>query len=83
MRTGTSQRRAREELRRNFRLLRKSHEERRRLVAQLVHVVRMRQAPHVSGATGRADFQLQGMIDHIVRFSAAGVRACVGAEKRR
>lgn len=53
------------------------------LVAQLVHVVRMRQAPHVSGATGRADFQLDGMIDHIVRFSAAGVRACVGAEKRR
>jgi AcrR family transcriptional regulator len=53
------------------------------LVAQLVHVVRMRQAPHVSGATGRADFQLDGMIEHIVRFSAAGVRACVGAEKRR
>jgi AcrR family transcriptional regulator len=53
------------------------------LVAQLVHVVRMRQAPHVSGATGRADFQLEGMIEHIVRFSAAGVRACVGAEKRR
>jgi hypothetical protein len=52
------------------------------LVAQLVHVVRMRQAPHVSGATGRADFQLKGMIDHIVRFSAAGVRACVGAEPR-
>jgi hypothetical protein len=37
----------------------------------------------VSGATGRADFQLEGMIEHIVRFSAAGVRACVGAEKRR
>ena len=53
------------------------------LVAQLVHVVRMRQAPHVSGATGRADFQLEGMIQHIARFSAAGVRACVGAEKRR
>jgi len=53
------------------------------LLAQLVHVVRMRQAPHVTGATGREDFELRGMIDHIARFSAAGLRACVAGGRGR
>jgi AcrR family transcriptional regulator len=53
------------------------------LLGQLMHVVRMRQAPHVTGPTGREDFELRGMIDHIARFSAAGLRACVVAARGR
>lgn len=53
------------------------------LIAQLVHVVRMRQAPHVTGSTGREDFELRGMIDHIARFSAAGLSACVAGGRGR
>lgn len=53
------------------------------LVAQLVHVVRMR-ATHLStGLDERGDGGLPGVIDHIVRFSAAGMRACVSARARR
>lgn len=53
------------------------------LLGQLLHVVRMRQAPHVTGNAGREDFELRGMIDHIARFTAAGVRACVAPERSR
>jgi TetR/AcrR family transcriptional regulator, regulator of cefoperazone and chloramphenicol sensitivity len=46
------------------------------LVAQLAHVVQMRNAP---GSVRDLDFRgtsLAAAVDHIVRFTAAGVRAC-------
>jgi AcrR family transcriptional regulator len=46
------------------------------LIAQLVNVVRMRAAPHLSGTAERGEDPLPAVVDHIVRFSAAGIRAC-------
>jgi TetR/AcrR family transcriptional regulator, regulator of cefoperazone and chloramphenicol sensitivity len=46
------------------------------LIAQLVQVVQMRQMPAPAGHAGERDFALPRIIDHIVRFSAAGMRAC-------
>jgi len=45
------------------------------LVAQLVHVVQMRHAPGAAPGGHRDDFALAAVVDHIVRFSAAGFRA--------
>jgi len=45
------------------------------VVAQLVHVVQMRASRAASSAGAGADFAFPGIIDHIVRFSAAGIRA--------
>jgi len=53
------------------------------LIAQLAHVVRMRAAHLGAGPEGRGDDGPRDVIDHIVRFSAAGMRACVGARGRR
>ncbi|HET8948369.1 MAG TPA: CerR family C-terminal domain-containing protein [Candidatus Polarisedimenticolia bacterium] len=53
------------------------------LLAQLMHVVRMSQAPHVTGAAGREDFELREMVDHIARFSAAGLRSCAAPRRAR
>jgi AcrR family transcriptional regulator len=44
------------------------------LVAQLVHVVHMRNAPGILRGAGREDFSFPAVVDHIVRFSAAGIR---------
>ncbi len=44
------------------------------LVAQLVHVVHMRNAPGILGVAGRTDFSFPAVVTHIVRFSAAGIR---------
>lgn len=46
------------------------------LIAQLVNVVRMRAAPHLSGTAERGEDPLPEIVEHIVRFSAAGIRAC-------
>ncbi len=46
------------------------------IVAQLVQAAQRRQAPAPAGSRGSRDFQLSRVIDHIVRFSAAGIRAC-------
>jgi len=45
------------------------------VIAQLVQVVQMRQMPAPAGHQGAGDFTLPRIIDHIVRFSAAGMRA--------
>jgi AcrR family transcriptional regulator len=50
------------------------------VVAQLVHVVRMRGMPRTNGPA-RGDFAFPGMVDHIVRFSAAGLRSCAGTRR--
>jgi AcrR family transcriptional regulator len=46
------------------------------VVAQLVQVVQMRQMPAPARHKGAGDFALPQIIDHIVRFSAAGMRSC-------
>ena len=43
--------------------------------SQLVHVVQMRHAPGAARGGHRDDFALTAVVDHIVRFSAAGFRA--------
>lgn len=45
------------------------------VVAQLVHVVQMRAAFGAAASASGGDFAFPGIIDHIVRFSAAGIRA--------
>ena len=52
------------------------------LVAQLVHVVRMRVTPGAVVATHREDFDFPDIVDHIVAFSAAGVRSRAAAAAR-
>jgi AcrR family transcriptional regulator len=47
------------------------------VVAQLVHVVQMRGAAGGVYAAAGGDFAFPGIIDHIVGFSAAGIRAQV------
>lgn len=46
------------------------------IVAQLVQVVQVRHVPAPVGCKEAGDFDLSRVIDHIVRFSAAGIRAC-------
>ena len=53
------------------------------LLAQLMHVVRMSQAPHVTGADGQEDFALREMVDHIARFSAAGLLSCATSRRTK
>jgi len=53
------------------------------LLAQMMHVVRMSQAPQVTGTAGREDFELREVIDHIARFTAAGLASCVARKKAR
>jgi len=48
------------------------------LVAQLVHVVQMRNLPGVRRGPDRNDFAFPGVVNHVVRFSAEGIRACLG-----
>ncbi|HEX9426192.1 MAG TPA: CerR family C-terminal domain-containing protein [Candidatus Polarisedimenticolia bacterium] len=45
------------------------------LIAQLAHVVHMRRMPGFERGRSGADFKFPEVIDHIVRFSAAGLRA--------
>jgi AcrR family transcriptional regulator len=47
------------------------------LVAQLVHVVQMRNAPGAMRDRELRDFSLAAAVGHIVRFSTAGIRACL------
>ena len=47
------------------------------VVAQLVHAVQMRYAPGAMRDQELRDFSLAAAVDHIVRFSAAGIRACL------
>ncbi len=44
------------------------------IFAQLVHVVQMRRRPRMVRGEGRSDFAFPAVVDHIVRFSAAGIR---------
>jgi hypothetical protein len=46
------------------------------VVAQLVHAVQMRHVPGAMRDRELRDFSLAAAVDHIVRFSAAGIRAC-------
>ncbi len=46
------------------------------IVAQLVQAAQRRQAPVPAGGREARDSQLPHVVDHIVRFSAAGIRAC-------
>jgi len=46
------------------------------VIAQLVHVVQMQSAPAVMRDPLLRDFNLEAAADHIVKFSAAGIRAC-------
>jgi len=46
------------------------------VIAQLAHVVQMQSAPGVLRDPKLRDFNLKTAADHIVRFSAAGIRAC-------
>lgn len=46
------------------------------VIAQLVHVVQMQNAPGAMRDPKLRDFNLKVAADHIVRFSAAGIRAC-------
>ena len=44
------------------------------VVAQLVHVVQMRHNPKACGGMLQADFAFPEVVDHIIRFSVAGIR---------
>jgi len=46
------------------------------LIGQLLHAVKGHHMSDQLGLTGAAPFDLRGFIDHFVRFSAAGIRAC-------
>jgi AcrR family transcriptional regulator len=45
------------------------------IVGQLIHAVRMRTMLEGSGSRGLPIFDLAEMVDHIIKFSAAGIRA--------
>jgi TetR/AcrR family transcriptional regulator, regulator of cefoperazone and chloramphenicol sensitivity len=47
------------------------------VIAQLAHVVQMRNAPGAVRDRELRDFTLTAAVDHIVHFSAAGIRACL------
>ena len=46
------------------------------LIGQLLHAVKGHHMSDQLVLTGAAPFDLRGFIDHFVRFSAAGIRAC-------
>jgi AcrR family transcriptional regulator len=46
------------------------------LLAQLIHAVKLRHARPARGADRRGDLELPDAADHIVRFTAAGIRGC-------
>jgi AcrR family transcriptional regulator len=46
------------------------------LIGQLLHAVKGQHMSDQLEATGAIPFDLRGFIDHFVRFSAAGIRAC-------
>ena len=48
------------------------------IVAQLAHVVQMRRLPGSARGARHDDFASPEFVGHIVRFSAAGIRACRG-----
>jgi AcrR family transcriptional regulator len=48
------------------------------LIAQLVHVIRMGGMQGAASAATRSDVALPDVVDHIVRFSAAGFRSYLG-----
>jgi len=48
------------------------------IVGQLIHAVRMRTMFEESGRRDLPIFDLAEMVDHIIKFSAAGIRACAG-----
>jgi hypothetical protein len=51
------------------------------LIGQLLHAVRgQHMSAQIEGAGG-PPFELKGFIDHFVRFSAAGIRACATEEE--
>ncbi len=53
------------------------------VVAQLVHVIQMRSMPGAARGTAQADFALPDIVDHIVRFSTAGIRSYLDQEAPR
>lgn len=53
------------------------------IIGQLIHAVRVRT---MFGQSNRDDlliFDLSEMVDHIIKFSAAGIRACAGEQTKR
>ncbi len=48
------------------------------IIGQLIHAVRIRTMFGQSNRDGLLIFDLTEMIDHIIKFSAAGIRACAG-----
>lgn len=53
------------------------------LIAQLTHVVQMRALEGERVGAGSGDFGFPQIIDHIVDFSAGGIRACAAPGSRR
>ena len=47
------------------------------VIAQLAHVVQTRNAPGAMRDKELRDYSLADAVEHIVRFSAAGIRACL------
>ncbi len=51
------------------------------VVAQLIHVVQMHALARETEWANLGDFGFHGIVDHIVHFSAAGIRAAAGARE--
>ncbi len=51
------------------------------LVGQLVHIIRLAAIVETEGAGGEYGFELSEAVEHIVRFSAAGIRSYAGEVK--
>ncbi|MEE4270509.1 MAG: CerR family C-terminal domain-containing protein [Thermoanaerobaculales bacterium] len=50
------------------------------VIGQLLHAVKGHHMAAEIEATGGPPFELKGFVDHFVRFSAAGIRACASHE---
>lgn len=50
------------------------------IIGQLLHAVKGHHMSAQIEATGGPPFELKGFVDHFVRFSAAGIRACAEEE---
>jgi AcrR family transcriptional regulator len=52
------------------------------IIGQLIHAVRLRTMFEQSGKRRPLIFNLAEMVDHVIRFSAAGIRACASETTR-
>jgi AcrR family transcriptional regulator len=53
------------------------------IVGQLIHAIRIRTFFEQSEQKGLLNFDMAEMIEHIIEFSAGGIRACVGEQTKR